>query len=427
MIQSNIKRAIISCVMTNSLEWYGLALYGFFSSIIGSQFFQCADPFISNILSLSVFSLGIISRPVGAIIFGKIGDKYGRKRALYLALYFVAVPTTIMGLLPTYNRIGVSAGLILMTLFVCQGIGIGGGFAGSLVVLYEHSLNQKEKQSFICSWGPFSLVFGFLLAAVTGAIITKLMPHDALYSWGWRIPFFLGLSGNLIGKYVNKKLTETSAVATATTTAEKPKQPTFKELFRDNWRRMLMVIWVDTLVGFGYFFLTVFVPSYFITLLWFEPGVVHSVSFVTMAWFCCSVIIGGCLADKFGREKVMIIASIILACVAYPMFVMFSNKTVMSIAGGHAVLLFFFGIYFAQIPSIISPVFNKNIRFLGVSLSHNIAMAVFGAPAPLLSNYMIKLTGSSVSPAFLLAITSIISMMSIMYYRCCYVNKLAKD
>lgn len=415
MIKDDIKRAIISCVMSNSLEWYGLALYGFFSSIIGAQFFQCDDPYISNILSLSVFSLGIISRPVGAIIFGKIGDKFGRKRALYLALYFVAVPTTIMGLLPTYSQIGVTAGIILMLLFVCQGIGIGGGFAGSLVVLYEHSENQKDRQSFICSWGPFSLVFGFLLAAITGYIITNSMSVDNLHSWGWRIPFFLGLTGNLMGKYINKKLTETANVVKPNEQS-KPTPPPFRELFHDNLKRMLTVIWVDTLVGFGYFFLTVFVPSYFVTILWFNPSVVHGVSFATMAFFCCSVIVGGYLADIFGREKVMILSSIALACASYPAFLIFSNKTVISLLCGHALLLFFYGVYFAQIPPVLSSVFPQRIRFLGVSLSHNIAMAVFGAPAPLLANYVIKATGSIISPAVLIAATALISTASIIYY-----------
>lgn len=420
MIQSKIKQAIISCVMTNSLEWYGLALYGFFSSIIGAQFFHCEDPYISNILSLSVFSLGIISRPIGAIIFGKIGDKFGRKRALYLTLYLVAVPTTIMGLLPTYEQIGISAGIILMLLFICQGVGIGGGFAGSLVVLYEHSVNQKEKQSFICSWGPFSLVFGFLLAAVTGYVITHLMSHDTLYSWGWRIPFFLGLSGNLIGKYITKKLTETSTVQSSDA---KPAQPPFRELFHDNLKRMLTVIWVDTLVGFGYFFLTVFIPSYFITILKFVPETVHGISFITMSFFCCSVIFGGFLADKYGKTKIMIIASIGLAVVVYPVFTMFANNTVMSLTIGHATLLFFYGIYFAQIPPVLSSVFPQRIRFLGVSLSHNIAMAVFGAPAPILSNYIIKASGNLASPAILLAVASLASTWAIIYYK----NKYNKE
>lgn len=420
MIKDDIKRAIISCVMSNSLEWYGLALYGFFSSIIGAQFFHCDDPYISNILSLSVFSLGIISRPVGAIIFGKIGDKFGRKRALYLALYFVAIPTTIMGILPTYSQVGIIAGIILMLLFVCQGIGIGGGFAGSLVVLYEHSEHQKERQSFICSWGPFSLVFGFLLAAITGYIITNSMSVENLHSWGWRIPFFLGLTGNLMGKYINKKLTETATVEKAD--EKKPTPPPFRELFHDNLKRMLTVIWVDTLVGFGYFFLTVFVPSYFVTILWFDPSVVHGVSFATMAFFCCSVIAGGYLADIFGREKVMILSSIALACIAYPAFLIFSNKTVSSLLCGHALLLFFYGVYFAQIPPVLSSVFPQRIRFLGVSLSHNIAMAVFGAPAPLLANYVIKCTDSVTSPAILIAATALISTASIVYYR----NKYGK-
>lgn len=419
VIQENIKRAIISCVMTNSLEWYGLALYGFFSSIIGSQFFKCADPFISNILSLSVFSLGIISRPVGAIIFGRLGDKIGRKKVLYMTLYLVAIPTTIMGLLPTYDQIGISAGIILMILFVCQGIGIGGGFAGSLVVLYEHSENQKERQSFICSWGPFSLVFGFLLAAVTGAVITKLMPHDILYSWGWRIPFFLGLSGNLIGKYINKKLTESAQIKQDDTV----QKPTIGEIFKSTWRKMVTVIWIDMLIGFGYFFLTVFVPSYFISSLGFEANIVHIVSFVTMSFFCCSVIFGGILADKYTKEKVMIIASIFLCAVSIPMFLLFQCKTLAAIIIGHCVLLFFFGLYFAQIPPVAGPIFDTGVRLLGFSLAHNIAMALFGAPAPLLSNMMIKATGSLVSPGILLMVTAFISMLSIFYYLKNYTRK----
>lgn len=418
--RSVLNKAIISCVMTNSLEWYGFALYGFFAAVIGSQFFKSDDPMVEMLWSLLVFSLGLFARPFGAFFFGHIGDKIGRKKALYYTVYLVALPTFFIGVLPTSEHLGTMAGVLLIILFVLQGFGIGGGFAGSMVILHEHSL-RYQKRSSIVSFAPFSLMLGFMLASLTAYIITHTVSNENLYIWGWRLPFFIGLVGTLVAKYINKKLIDASELKAQKTEEVKPaekKVSPFKEIFSNYLSSLLFVVLIDTLVGSGCFLNVVFLPNYFIKTLGMDNAFVQAFSCVVLIIGCGSILLGGKIADIISKEKTMMLGAFGMVLLSSPMFKLMADTSCFS--GqliGFIFHAFAYGLMFGPLPSVISSLFPEHVRFSGVSIAHNIAMAVFGAPAPILATYLIKSTGCLTSPSILYIISGLVSGIAVYIYK----------
>ena len=201
---SKMKKVIMSCVAGSALEWYDFAVYGFFATIIGKLFFPGGDEFQQIIASFGAFASGLIARPIGAILFGYIGDIYGRKKTLVISIYMMAIPTALMGFLPTYETIGIWAGILLTIVRIVQGLALGGGFTATIVFLYEHS-SQKKKATY-SAWAPFSLVSGFILGAIVATIMAEIFSAEQLESIGWRIPFIISFIGTFIAEYVKHRL-----------------------------------------------------------------------------------------------------------------------------------------------------------------------------------------------------------------------------
>ena len=193
-------RIVAAGIVGNILEWYDFAVYGYFASVIGHLFFPSADPSISLIAAFGAFAAGFLVRPLGGLVFGRIGDLMGRKTALTLSVLAMAVPTVLIGLLPTYELIGIAAPIAIVILRIIQGLSVGGEYTTSLVFLAEHA--PKGRRALNASWGIWGASAGILLGSGVGSIVTSVVDSADLLEWGWRIPFLLGglvaLNGYLI-------------------------------------------------------------------------------------------------------------------------------------------------------------------------------------------------------------------------------------
>ena len=404
-----MRRVILSCVAGSSLEWYDFALYGYFAAILGRLFFPAGDSFQQLIASFGAFASGLLARPIGAVLFGYIGDKWGRKKSLLISIYLMAIPTAAMALLPTYESIGIWAGILLTLIRILQGLALGGGFTGTIVFLYEHS--HPEKRGTYSSWAPFSLVFGFVLGSLMATLMATILSDADLESWGWRIPFGISFVGTFVAKYVQNRLQDPKAFVEMQK-KDQEKQETVKEeesrikyLFANHWKAVCLVIWIDVLTACGYFLLSVFFPTYFDEILAFDRDVSFRIISVNMIMFSLIILFGGWLSDRVDRRKQMIVASLALAAFAYPVFSLFKMGAAYAMLG-HLGLIFLFSIYYGPIPAAICSIFPMKTRFLGISVAHNIAMAVFGAYAPTIATYMIKCSGDVTKPAILFVISS---------------------
>ena len=183
----SLRRVLTAGVIGNVLEWYDFAVYGFFAPILAEQFFPAGDHMVSLLAAFGAFAVGFLMRPVGAVVFGHIGDRYGRAQALLISVIMMAVPTVLMGLLPVYATIGVTASFLIVILRMFQGMAVGGEFTSSIVFLAEHA--PARRRGFFCSWAMFAATTGTMLGAAVGATISRLLEPEALASWGWRAAF----------------------------------------------------------------------------------------------------------------------------------------------------------------------------------------------------------------------------------------------
>ena len=414
---SKMKKVILSCVAGSALEWYDFAIYGFFASIIGKLFFPSGDEFQQLIASFGAFASGLIARPIGAVMFGYIGDIFGRKKALVISIYMMAVPTALMGLLPTYEQIGLWAGIVLTLIRILQGLALGGGFTGTIVFLYEHS--STERKSTYSAWAPFSLVSGFILGALVATCMDKMLDTQQLEMFGWRIPFILSFFGTFVAKYVRDKL-EDPKEFTELQKEEKDdgeKKSLLRNLFRNHWKGLTMVTITDVLTACGYFLIAIFFTTYFETIINLGRHHAFIIQTVNMIFFALSILLGGWLADRIGKRLQMLIATLSLAAMAYPFFSVMSACTVISAFLGQLGIIFLFSMYYGPIPATICSMFPTKVRLVGVSIAHNFAMAAFGAYAPTLATYLIKWTGNVAIPAVLFVISSLLTAIALFIWK----------
>ncbi|MDR2780916.1 MAG: MFS transporter [Holosporaceae bacterium] len=413
---SRMKKVIVSCIAGSALEWYDFAVYGFFATLIGKLFFPSGDAFQQLIASFGAFASGLIARPIGAIMFGYIGDKFGRKKTLVISIYMMAVPTALMGLLPTYETIGYWAGILLVVIRILQGLALGGGFTGTIVFLYEHSSDNKK--STYSAWAPFSLVIGFILGAIVATCMDKLLTPEQLESYGWRIPFILSFFGTFIGDYIKRKLEDPKEFVQQQKTKEKKKSEGFmKVLCVNHWKGLVLVTVTDILTASGYFLIAIFFTTYFETILNIgrhNALIIQSANMVFLALF---ILLGGWLADRVGKRVQMLVATIALAVLAYPLFVFMGDGAIVSAFIGEFCVVFLFAMYYGPIPATICSMFPINVRLAGVSISHNFAMAAFGAYAPTLATYLVKWSGNMAIPAVLFVLSSLASAIALFIWK----------
>jgi MHS family proline/betaine transporter-like MFS transporter len=230
MTTSSINKKIIRAgIIGNVMEWYDFAIYGYFALIIGKLIFPSSSASTSVIAAFGAFAAGFLMRPIGSLIFGNIGDKLGRKRALLISVLMMAIPTFLIGVLPVHEQIGITAPILLVILRMLQGLSVGGEYTTSVVFLVENS--PDGRRGFMASWSGWGAVAGILLGSAVASLITTLLTPVQLASWGWRLPFLIGIIIAFVGFYIRRHLPDISPVSNQ----EKPTSP-IREAFTHEWR-----------------------------------------------------------------------------------------------------------------------------------------------------------------------------------------------
>src|SRR5215471_14125715 len=201
---SSQRRLVIAGLVGNVLEWYDFSVYGYFAVSIGHHFFPSADPTTSLLAAFGVFAAGFLMRPAGAVLFGHISDNWSRERALSLSVLAMAVPTFLIGVIPDYQQIGVTASLLLVLLRLAQGISVGGEYTTSIVFVVEKSVPRQR--GLMGTWCLFGVCAGTLLGSAIGTLLTSVLPRETMQAWGWRLPFIFGLAIGLVGLSIRREL-----------------------------------------------------------------------------------------------------------------------------------------------------------------------------------------------------------------------------
>jgi MHS family proline/betaine transporter-like MFS transporter len=406
-----MKKILISGMIGNALEWYDFILYAHFSFIFSKIFFP--DNHLNDILTFAVFSIGFISRPLGGVLLSYIGDRYGRRLSLTISILTMALPTTAIGLLPSYEVIGIAAPIILILLRLLQGFSLGGEFSSCVTYFAEHS--PPKIRGLIGSAVYVSQCLGMLLGLFVSTKLSNFLTTETLWSWGWRIPFISGIIIGGIGIYIRLHLSESPVYLEAKRKGYLSSSP-FLEAIRGHWRKILLAIGLYINVTAQFYAVTVLIPNHMLTL-----GYLPHQSSIT----CCLVLfimviafpIAAYFSDKIGRKKIMLGTCVALALMLLPSFYILTLMNFQITLITMTILAAIVAMHMSPAPAALSELFSTPIRLTGVALSSNLSAAIFGGTVPLVGAILQQYINSKISIAYYLSSLAIVGVFIILKYK----------
>lgn len=404
-------RKIIAGTVGNTLEWYDFAVYGYLAPILAQQFFPSDDPTVSLISTFGVFAAGFLMRPIGSLLLGHIADKSGRSRALLLSVALMAIPTTLIAFLPTYDQIGVAAPILLTLLRLLQGLSVGGEYTGSTVYLYE--IAPPRRRCFTVSWALVGATFGILLGSGVAALATGLLPADDLGSWGWRIPFGFGLLVGLTGFMIRSgnKAEERDQPPSP----HDPVSAPVGEVLRNHRPALMRTIACNVLNGVGFYLTFVYLTSYLVDYVKFTESRALTINTSVMVVFMLLLPLVGYLADKIDRRTILLVGSGGVAVFALPMFWLVHHPDPVMVVLGQLGMAVILSAFFAPLMAAMVGQFPVSVRVTGYSIGYNIPLALFGGTAPLIATYLIDKTHLQLAPAFYMIAAGLLAFVVIWF------------
>lgn len=412
MHKKDMRRVLIASLVGSSIEWFDYFLYGTVAALVfNTMFFVSEDPSIGLILAYASFALAFFIRPLGGVIFSHIGDRIGRKKTLVLTLSLMGIATFGMGLLPTYYTIGIWAPILLITLRLVQGLGIGGEWGGAMLLAVEYA--PKEQRGFFGSVPQMGVTIGMVLGTLSLSIMT-LLPEEAFMSWGWRVPFLLSALLVAFGLWIRNGIEETPSFKKVQSQGTIPKIPVV-DTFKYHWREVLIAVGAKVVETAPFYIFGTFVVSYA------TKNVGHSNSEVLMAVMVATIITTilipfmGKLSDKVGRKPLYVFGTIAMGLYAFPYFWMLNEGSNFMMFLATIIGL---GVIWAPITAVLgtmfSEIFAAEVRYTGISLGYQIGAALAGGTAPLIAaTLLLKFNDSYVPVALYIIFTTLISLTAI--------------
>jgi len=408
------KTATIAGVIGNIIEWYDFALYGFMATILSSLFFPSENHIASLLATYGVFAAGFIMRPLGSAVFGWMGDTIGRSKTMLISVAMMALPTFLLGLLPTYDNVGIWAPILLITIRLIQGLSVGGEFSSSVTYLVETA--SPEQRGLSGSWANVGSMLGMLLGSALAAASTNFLDSDTLYAWGWRLPFLFGAVLGIIAILLRRHLPRSEHFARH----EKEHGPTspLREALTRNGKQTLQ----GTLFASGYgalFYLTlVYLPNWLNEFASLDLAVAMRINTAATALMVILIPVMGWISDRFIRRTHLIAIAIgVMAIIALPL------QYWMNVGGVYAAITAQFGLaVLIAIPCGVGPatfveLFPTEDRLSGYSVAFNIGLGIVGGSTPMAATWLIDISGSQLAPAYYLVACALLAIASLLWMK----------
>lgn len=400
-------RTLGLAALGGALEFYDFVIFVFFAKTLSALFFPADMPdWLAQLQVYGIFASGYIARPVGGIIMAHFGDLLGRKKMFSLSVLLMAFPTLLIGLLPTYETLGIAAPLLLLVLRITQGIAIGGEVPAAWVFVSEHV--PKNRIGFACASLTSGLTFGILIGSLMGATIyTKLSPEDVL-SYGWRIAFIVGGVFGFFAVYLRGWLKETPVFEAMKAKKQLSKEIPLKTVLKEHRGAVILSMLTTWMLTAAIMVLILMTP----TLVQNQFGIESALAFrgnnIASFSLVIGCLVGGFFADRVGYAKALMIGSLILMCMAYALYsdLVKGGENFISL---YALTGFSVGVV-GIVPTVMIHSFPPVIRFSGLSFSYNMSYAIFGAITPPLISYMSSHFGG-LAPAHYVALTCLVSFI----------------
>ncbi len=397
---------IATAMLGHALEHYEVTLYGFFAVILAPIFFPNFSTTAGLIASMGVFAMGFVMRPLGGIVFGHFGDKYGRRKCLLYTVLLASIPTIIIGLLPTYAAIGVAAPLVLIVCRLLQGFSLGGEYWGALIFVAEHSHEKKMGLlgSILCTTGYIGAIFGTLM----GALFTlQIMPQ-----WGWRFPFIIGGVLGLGIYFLRRNLPETPVLQEQAAIARTKRSPLFN-VYKRGIRNPLCVLIMGGFSAVPLYLASIYLNPLLVTKFGLSMSQMMLVHGVLLVMAGGTMPLWGYFADKVGFSKWMILSASILCVISIPLFSLVTTDSLVNIFILQITLCVLGSSYHSALGGFFTSLFPPLERYSGIAFHSTLGAALFAGTAPLIATSLVSWTGNPLAPSFFLMTLAFITVIAI--------------
>ena len=405
-----IVRAVIAAAVGTSIEWYDFFLYGVAAALVFPQkFFPGSDPYTGSLLSFSTYFVGFAARPVGAAIFGHIGDRVGRKSSLIATLLLMGISTACIGLVPGYDRIGIWGGVLLTIFRALQGIGVGGEWGGSVLLTAEWG--EGRRRGFLTSWTQFAAPAGMVLANGALAAMTAIS-GDAFLDWGWRIPFLLSFVLVGIGFYIRTGILETPVFARIQSEGRVERTPV-GQVLRHNWREVILTALLRTGQQTPFYIFTTYVLTYGTQVLGFSRGLLLNFVMLQALVSMCDIPLFGHLSDSVGRRRMTAVGCFMMIIFPFLYFSLLDTRRVWLAFLAIMLALPIQDLQYAPQAALIAESFPGRLRYSGASLGYQLASITAGGPAPIVALWLFQRYHTSTAVAAYMSASAIVSLIAL--------------
>ncbi|MBI1179499.1 MAG: MFS transporter [Alphaproteobacteria bacterium] len=406
-------KSLIGGTVGNVMEWYDFALYGYFAPVISQQFFPSDNHLTSLIATFGVFAGGFAMRPLGGVVFGWIGDRFGRLAVLRLSIVTMGAATLLLGLLPTESRVGVWAPILLVAVRLVQGLSVGGEFSGSVTYMVETS--PLHRRGFAGSWANFGSLAGALAGPGLAALVTSVLADDAVQTWGWRLPFLFGGAMGIAAYLYVRRLKHMPQ--TAHHERQHQEDSPLHEAITQNLRETLSAIVFASGYGICFYIPLVYLPTYAHEVVGLPSDIALQINALGLALAMPFIPLAGWLSDHLLRRRtVLLIAFGAMAAAGWPLTALF--------AGGHLDLLWnqialalLIALPLGAAPAMFVELFPVADRLTGYSLAYNLGLGVAGGTAPMVATWLISASGYDPAPGVYFAVGALVSVAGLLFMR----------
>ncbi|AEA60181.1 MFS transporter [Burkholderia gladioli] len=412
---SPLNRIVVASVAGNAMEWYDFFVYGTAAALVfGKLFFPAgADPLIGTLGAFAAFAMGFVARPLGGIVFGHIGDRYGRRASLVWTLMIMGLATLGIGLLPTYDQVGLWAPAALVALRLLQGVASGGEWGGGVLMISENA--PPEKRGYYAAWSQLGVGGGFVLSS--GAFLAvQALPHDQFVSWGWRLPFLASVLIFALGVYIRRNLPESRAFEKADSAGHTAHLPV-AEVLRRHPKEILMAMGLRVAENGGAYIFLAFSLVYgkFVGI---DNATMLKAVMLAMVVEMAAMLAWGRLSDRIGRKAVYLIGAVSLALMAFPFFWLLDTHVTpliyLALVLGAAVC---HGAMIGTLPALVTELFSTEVRYSGVALGHEVASIFAGGMSPLIATALLSRYHSSAPVALFLIALALVTVVTLCFMR----------
>ena len=382
------RKVVVAVSLGNGIEYFDWAIYSALTTVFARHIFPASDPLVSMLLSMAAFALGFIARPVGAIFFGNMADRRGRKLVLTVSITLTSLGSLVIALVPTYDAIGVAAPAIVLLARLTQGLGAGGEASSAATFLVESA--PSHRRGFFSSFQQMSTGAGLLAASLVAAALTALLPEDALNSYGWRLGFLLAAVLGLIALYLRRNVADIEAAEEVTRLTAAERRAIRREAFRTHRVRLVQIFLLTIPGTIGNYMFLNYMAAFAHTTTGIEISTALLANSCAVAVYCAAIPFAGLLTDRIGRKPCLIIFSVLYILIPYPLFSIIGT-TFTSILVANLLGVLVLSIFSGTFMTLYNELFPTSIRVAASGIPFALAVSLFGGTAPYVTTQLFAL------------------------------------